>query len=66
MAGAVCGILLTLIFVLAFFMMVIGPLVGAAAGTVGGAFAADHPRKPRPGSSGAAGLLVLVVADTPE
>ncbi len=64
-AGAVCGMLLTLIFVLAFFMMVIGPLVGAAAGTVGGAFAADHPRKLRPGSSGAAGLLVLVVADRP-
>jgi hypothetical protein len=62
-AGAVCGILLTLIFVLAFFMMVVGPLAGAAAGVLGGAFAADHPRKPRPDGSWVAGVLVLVVPD---
>jgi len=53
-AGAVCGLVLTNFFAVAFFMMVLGPLLGAA----GGAVAADHPRKPRPARSWAAGLFV--------
>ena len=39
-------------------MMVLGPLLGAAGGALGGAVAADHPRKPRPARSWAAGLFV--------
>ena len=57
-AGAACGLLLTNFFVVAVFMMVIGPLFGAAGGAVGGAVAADHPRTPRPARSWAAGLFV--------
>jgi hypothetical protein len=44
--------------VVAVFMMVIGPLLGAAGGTLGGAVAADHPRRPRPARSWSAGLFV--------
>jgi hypothetical protein len=36
----------------------IGPLLGAAGGKLGGAVAADHPCKPRPARSWAAGLFV--------
>jgi len=57
-AGAACGLLLTNFFVVAVFMMVIGPLFGAAGGMVGGAVAADHPRRPRPARSWSAGLFV--------
>ena len=57
-AGAACGLLLTNFFVVAVFMMVIGPLLGAAGGVVGGAVAADHPRRPRPARSWSAGLFV--------
>lgn len=58
MAGAVCGLVLTNFVAVAFFMMVLGPLLGAAGGALGGAVAADHPRKPRPARSWAAGLFV--------
>ena len=58
MAGAVCGVVLTNFVAVAFFMMVLGPLLGAAGGALGGAVAADHPRKPRPARSWAAGLFV--------
>ena len=57
-AGAACGMLLTNFFVVAVFMMVIGPLLGAAGGALGGAVAADHPRPARPPRSWAAGLFV--------
>ena len=57
-AGAACGLLLTNFFVVAVFMMVIGPLLGAAGGALGGAVAADHPRRPRPARSWSAGLFV--------
>jgi hypothetical protein len=57
-AGAACGLLLTNFFVVAVFMMVLGPLFGAAGGMVGGAVAADHPRRPRPARSWSAGLFV--------
>ena len=57
-AGAACGLLLTNFFVVAVFMMVIGPLTGAAGGALGGAVAADHPRRPRPARSWSAGLFV--------
>jgi len=43
---------------IAVFMMVLGPLLGAAGGALGGAVAAGHPRKPRPARSWAAGLFV--------
>jgi hypothetical protein len=56
--GAACGLLFTNFFVVAVFMMVIGPLFGAAGGAVGGAVAADHPRMPRPARSWSAGLFV--------
>jgi hypothetical protein len=39
-------------------MMIIGPLVGAAGGAVGGFAAADHPLRSRPARSWAAGLFV--------
>ncbi len=58
MAGAVCGVVLTNFAAVAFFMMVLGPLLGAAGGALGGTVAADHPRKPRPARSWAAGLFV--------
>ena len=57
-AGAACGLLLTNFFVVAVFMMVIGPLVGAAGGAFGGAVAADHPRRSRPARSWSACLFV--------
>jgi hypothetical protein len=57
-AGAACGLLATNFSVVAVFMMVIGPLVGAAGGALGGAVAADHPRRPRPARSWSAGLFV--------
>jgi hypothetical protein len=53
-AGAACGLLLTYLFVTAVFMMVTGPLLGAA----GGALGADHPRRSRPARSWSAGLFV--------
>jgi hypothetical protein len=58
-AGATSGLLLTNIMVGFVFVMVIGPLIGLAGGTLGGAFAADHPRQPRPDGLRAAGLFVL-------
>jgi hypothetical protein len=57
-AGAVCGLLLTNFFVVAVFMMVIGPLVGAGGGAIGGLVVADHPPRSRPARSWAAGLFV--------
>jgi hypothetical protein len=57
-AGAVCGLLLTNLFVVAVFMMVIGPLIGAGGGVIGGLFVADHPPTSRPARSWAAGLFV--------
>ena len=57
-AGAVCGLLLTNLFVVAVFMMVIGPLVGAGGGAVGGFAVADHPPRSQPARSWAAGLFV--------
>ena len=57
-AGAFCGMLLTYLFVVAVFMMILGPLLGAAGGTLGGGVAADHPRRPRPARSWSAGLFV--------
>jgi hypothetical protein len=57
-AGAVCGLLLTNFFVVAVFMMVIGPLIGAGGGAIGGLLVADHPPTSRPARSWAAGLFV--------
>ena len=52
------GLVLTNFVAIAVFMMVLGPLLGAAGGALGGAVAAEHPRKPRPARSWAAGLFV--------
>jgi hypothetical protein len=57
-AGAVCGLLLTNLFVVAVFMLVIGPLVGAGGGAFGGFAVADHPPRSQPARSWAAGLFV--------
>jgi len=57
-SGAAAGLVLTDFVPIAVFMMVLGPLVGVAGGALGGAVAADHPRKPRPARSWAAGLFV--------
>ena len=57
-AGAVCGLVLTNFIVVAVFMLVGGPLLGAGGGAFGGIFAADHPRRPPPARSWAAGLFV--------
>ena len=56
-AGAACGLLLTYFFVVAAFMLILGPLLGAAGGALGGAVAADHPRRSRPARSWSAGLF---------
>jgi hypothetical protein len=56
-AGAVCGLLLTSLFVVAIAMMVIGPPLGAGGGAIGGLIAADHPRRSQPARSWAAGLF---------
>jgi len=51
--------MLVLTFLLAaVFMMVIGPLVGAAGGALGGSVAADQPRRSRPARSWSAGPFV--------
>ena len=50
--------MLTNFFAIAVFMMVLGPLLGAAGGALGGAVAADHPRRLRPIRWWAAGLFV--------
>jgi hypothetical protein len=57
-SGAVAGLVLTNFGAIAVFMMVLGPMLGAAGGALGGAVAAYHPRKPRPARSWAAGLFV--------
>jgi hypothetical protein len=57
-AGAFCGLLLTNFFVVAVFMLVAGPLLGAGGGAFGGILAADHPRRSLPVRSWAAGLFV--------
>lgn len=57
-SGAVACLVLTDFVPIAVFMMVLGPFLGAAGGALGGAVAADHPRKPRPARSWAAGLFV--------
>jgi hypothetical protein len=57
-SGAAAGLMLTDFVPIAVFMMVLGPLLGAAGGAFGGAVAAYHPRKPRPARSWAAGLFV--------
>ena len=56
-AGAVCGLLLTNVFVVAVVMMVFGPLLGAGGGAIGGFVAAGHPLTPRPARSWAVGLF---------
>jgi len=57
-AGAACGLLLTYFFVVAAFMMVLGPMLGAAGGALGGAVAADHPHRSRPARSWSARLFI--------
>jgi hypothetical protein len=57
-AGAMAGLVLTNFVAVAFFMMILGPALGAVGGALGGSVAADHPRKPRPARSWAAGLFV--------
>jgi hypothetical protein len=57
-AGAVCGLILTNLFVVAVFMLVIGPLVGAGGGAFGSFAVADHPPRSQPDRSWAAGLFV--------
>jgi len=57
-AGAVCGLLLTNFFVVAVFMLIVGPVLGAGGGAIGGAVAADHPLRSLPVRSWAAGLFV--------
>ena len=57
MTGAACGMLLTGLFVVAVFVMVIGPVLGAMGGTLGGLLAADHPLRPRLARDWAAGLF---------
>jgi hypothetical protein len=56
-AGAVCGLLLTNLFVIGAVMMIMGPLLGAGGGAFGGFVAADHPLRSRPARSWAAGLF---------
>ena len=51
---------LTYLSVVAVFMMVLGPMAGALAGVVGGAIAADRPRRSLPDGSRSAGLFVLM------
>jgi len=55
--GAVCGMLLTGLFVTAVFFMILGPMFGAMGGYVGGLLAADHPLRPRLARNWAAGLF---------
>lgn len=57
-AGAVGGLLITVIFAGIGFLMVIGPLAAAAGGALGGAIAAACPRKPRTGGLRVAGIFV--------
>jgi hypothetical protein len=57
-SGAVAGLVLTDFIAIAVFMMVLGPMLGAIGGALGGTLAADHPRRPRPVRSWAAGLFV--------
>ncbi len=57
-SGAVAGLVLTDFIAIAVFMMVLGPMLGAVGGALGGMVAADHPRRPRPVRSWAAGLFV--------
>jgi len=57
-AGAVCGLVLTNFFVIAVFVMIIGPLLGVIAGAIGGLVVADHPSRSRPAHSWATGLFV--------
>ena len=61
-AGGVCGLVLTYFSVVAVFMMLVGPMLGAAAGVAAGALAAQYPIRPRLDDSWAAGLFVLVRA----
>jgi len=56
--GAFCGLLLTNFFVVAVFMLVGGPLLGAGGGAFGGIFAAEHPRRSLPVRTWAGGLFV--------
>ncbi len=58
-AGVVCGLLLTDLFVVGVVMMVIGPLAGLGGGVFGGAIAADHPREARPDRIRDVGLFVF-------
>ena len=57
-AGAAAGLLITVGAMGLGFMMIIGPLAGAAGGALGGAIAAAHPRRSRTGGSWAAGMFV--------
>jgi hypothetical protein len=56
-AGAACGMLLTGLFVIAVFLMVLGPALGGLGGSLGGFLAADHPLRPRLARNWAAGLF---------
>ena len=57
-AGAACGMLLTNFFVVAAFMMILGPLLGAGGGALGSAVMANHPHRSRPPRSWSAGLFI--------
>ena len=57
-AGAACGMLLTSFFVVAAFMLILGPLLGAGGGALGSAVAADRPHRSRPPRSWSAGLFI--------
>lgn len=59
-AGAVCGIVLTYFWVVAVFMMLVGPVAGALSGAAAGALAAQYPIRPRIDGSWAGGLFVMV------
>jgi len=56
-AGAVCGMMLTGFVMTAFFVMVIGPLLGGLGGMFGGFLAADHPLRPLLARNWAGGLF---------
>jgi hypothetical protein len=55
--GAVCGMMLTGLFMTAVFVMIIGPGLGAMGGCFGGFLAADHPLRPLPARNWAGGLF---------
>ena len=56
-AGACSGLLLTNLNLFFVFLMVIGPAAGLVGGALGGAFAAEHPLKPRREGSRVTGIF---------